>query len=313
MFESSALICGKVSSAMASLFLFALSIIFFQLPSSISSSAPGTLAFFLDEQCEQASYINPTTNLPTDVCLVTPGALGIAVKTLPPCASGDASLIMYTDTSCARESSFPWAEENCWFNGPDGVSAVMFVCKDTSGGSSATATSTVSAGSSSMPVAAGAAATPVSGGTAGQNASPSSNTDTTPTSASSASPKDSSPGSSPSSGVSSGNSAGLKHNGQIILGVVLPVAGVAIALLAWLFPCKKSKKRRGVGDAEQDRYQMIQTPSQHSIPVQSSTPPAAGWPPYGNVPYQQYPHPSFGNGRTLSGTTVAGQGYGQAV
>lgn len=296
---------------MASLFIFALSIIFFQLPTSTSSSAPGTLAFFLDEECEQASLINPTTNLPTDTCLVTPGALGIAVKTLPPCASGDASLVMYTDTSCARESSFPWTSENCWFNGPDGVSAVMFACKDTSGGSSATATSTVSAGSSSMPVAAGAAATPASGGTAGQNASPSSNTDTTPTSASSASPTALSPGSSPSSGVSSDTGAGLKHNGQIILGVVLPVAGVAIALLAWLFPCKK---RRAPGeDAEQDRYQMMQTPSQHSIPAQSSTPPAAGWPPHGNVPYQQYPHPSFGNGRTLSGTTMAGQGYGRAI
>ena len=296
---------------MASLFVFALSIIFFQLSTSTSSSAPGTLAFFLDEQCDEASHINPTTNIPTDICLVTPGAQGIAVKTLPPCASGDASLVMYTDTSCARELTSDGASENCWFNGPDGVSAVMFACKDTSGGSSATATSTVSAGSSSMPVAAGAAATPVSGGTAGQNASPSSNTDTTPTSASSASPIASSPGSSPSSGVSSDTGAGLKHNGQIILGVVLPVAGVAIALLAWLFPCKK---RRASGeDAEQDRYQMMQTPSQHSIPVHSSTPPAAGWAPYGHVPHQQYPHPSFGNGRTLSGTTMAGQGYGQAV
>ena len=301
--------------AMASRLVLALSIFLFQLPTSTSSSDSGILALYTDLSCNNESPINPTTDLSTNTCLVTPGAFGIAVDGNPPaCASGYATLVMYEDTSCVANLGSTGAIDNCYEN-VEGVSAVMFVCEDNSGGSSATATSTVSAGSASTSVAAGAAATAAATSASAvpsdQAAWPSSNAAATPTSAPPASSNDLQSGSSDSSdisrGVRSSTSARAKRNRKIILGVVLPVAGLALAALAKVFHSKRKGKRGG--DAEQDRYQTMQTPSQHGIPVQVSTPPAAGWSPNGNVAYQQYPHPSLDK----SGPTVTEQGYGRAM
>ncbi|KAL8684090.1 MAG: hypothetical protein Q9218_008408, partial [Villophora microphyllina] len=71
-------------------------------PSPSYAAAAGNLAFFLDEQCEEASTSHPSIALPIDTCLVTPGALGIAIQSLPACGSAGASFTMYLDTSCAN-------------------------------------------------------------------------------------------------------------------------------------------------------------------------------------------------------------------
>ena len=242
--------------------LLSLYVIFYHLPHISLASAPGTLALFLDEECMQASIINPSVNVPLNTCLVTTGALGIAVKTLPPCTSGDATFVMYRDTSCANLVSGDLQYNNCYFDGPNGVSAIMFTCNKAAGGGSATTTSTVSAGSSSMPVAGDTAPTASSGSTPAQT-TPSSNGATT----TSAPPSSSTPQSSSNSGGNgssgTGSGSGLSQNGQIALGVGLPVGSIVVALLAWWFPCRKKKTHD-----QTDQYNMMPSPTQR--PAQST-------------------------------------------
>ncbi|KAL2043764.1 hypothetical protein N7G274_003283 [Stereocaulon virgatum] len=243
---------------MAFAFLLSLYVFFYHLPCISLASAPGTLALFLDEQCIQASIINPSVNVPLNTCLVTTGALGIAVKTLPPCTSGDATLVMYRDTSCANLVSGNLQYNNCYFDGPNGVSAIMFSCNKAAGGGSATATSTVSAGSSSMPVAGDTAPTASSSSTPAQT-HPSSNAATTtsaPPSSSTSQPSSNSGGNG-----SSGTSSGLSQNGQIALGVGLPVGSIVVALLAWWFPCRKKRS-----NGQTDQYNMMPSPTHRPAP-----------------------------------------------
>ncbi|MCJ1461201.1 hypothetical protein MMC28_011583 [Mycoblastus sanguinarius] len=229
---------------MAPKFLLPLYILLHHLPLRSIASNPGTLALFLDEECSQASTINQSVNVTVDTCLVTPGALGIAVETLPPCASGDATLIIYRDTSCTNPLDSDIQYNNCYFDGPNGVPAVLFACTAAARGSAATATSTVFAGLSSMPVAVDTPTTTSSGGTPDQT-TPSSNSATT----TSTPPSDStSPNSSQTNtnggggdGSGTGSGSGLSEKGQIALGVGLPVGSIVVALLAWWFPCKKRR------------------------------------------------------------------------
>ena len=253
---------------MSSLFLLSLHLICLYLPLLARASAAGDLALYLDGECEQASIINPTVEVAADVCLVTNGAEGMAVELLPPCASGEASVQLYDDTSCANPVDMNLDYGNCYF----AFVAVVFQCTAVAGGSHATATSTVSAGSSSIPVASGAPASP----TGSSQDSPSSNeaaatsstgaipttTDTTnPTSTSTNPKKATAAGSASSSG-------GLSQKSQIGLGVGLPAGSILVALLAWLFPCTRSfvrqhrpgAKRRGanpsLGQQAERGYQM---------------------------------------------------------
>lgn len=237
-------------------------ILLHHLPVRSFASAPGTLALFLDEECSQASVINPSVHVPIDTCLVTPGALGIAVETLPPCTSGDATLIIYDDTSCANPVGGDLQYENCYFDGPIGVPAVLFACNKAAGGATATATSTVSAGSSSMPVAGGAPATTSSGGTPEQT-TPSSRGATTTSTPPSSSTSQSSTNSSGDGSGGSGSGSGLSQEGQIALGVGLPVGSIVVALLAWWFPCKKKKR----GHEQDDQYKLMPNPSQRFAPM----------------------------------------------
>ena len=226
------------STTMALSLCLLVTLVFYQLPSPSFADASGAIALFLDETCEEASIISPSVKLPVDTCLVNAGALGIAVQSLPPCTSGTAALVMYHDTSCANQIQSNLDYHNCYFDGPDGIPAVMFICSAAVGGSLATATSTVTAGSSTIPVAAN---TPIfsSGDTSAQS-TPSSNGATvtsTVVSTSTGSHTSSNSSQTNANGAGSGSGSGLSQSSQIALGVALPVGAILVALFAWWFPC----------------------------------------------------------------------------
>ncbi|KAL8921785.1 MAG: hypothetical protein Q9208_005542 [Pyrenodesmia sp. 3 TL-2023] len=212
-----------------------------------AAASSGTLAFFLDQNCQEASIINPTVDLAVATCLVTPGADGIAVINPPPCTSGDAATpILYRDTSCANAErmNIDYEYSNCYFDGPSGVTAIMFTCPKVAGGSLATATSTASASSSSMAVAVGA---PTAGSTAlspTQNA-PAPNGAVVSASLANPSSSASSQANRTNSGTTGdgndnragGNGKGSGLSTTQVIAVVCPVGAAVIALLAWLFPC----------------------------------------------------------------------------
>ncbi|KAK0512094.1 hypothetical protein JMJ35_005222 [Cladonia borealis] len=244
---------------MSSLFLLTLHLLYLYFPLARASAA-GTLALYLDEECEQASIINPTVQVATDVCLVAEGAEAIAVEVLPPCASGEASVQLYDDTSCANPIDMNLQYQNCYF----AFVAVVFQCTAVAGGSHATATSTVSAGSSSMAVATGAPASPtgISPGDSAQPSTPSSNeaaatsspTNPIPTSTDATNPKKTTTTGAAASASSSG---GLSKNSQIGLGVGLPAGSILVALLAWLCPCTRNIVRRHRPGAKHGRGYLI--------------------------------------------------------
>ncbi|KAI4162405.1 MAG: hypothetical protein LQ342_003971 [Letrouitia transgressa] len=220
-------------------------LLLYYLPLRSFASASGSLALFLDEICREASTLNPSVNIPLNTCLVTPGAQGIAIKTLPPCDDGsDAELVLFQDTSCAdRDSADPemFKFENCYFDGPNGVEAVLFACGKNAGGAVATSTTTVYA--SRLPIA---QETGGSGSTPEQSA-PLQNTAISTSIPSAPSSPSKAPTPSPSDNNDNNNgsgTSGLSRTGQIALGVALPVAAVVVALLAWWFPCHGRDKFR---------------------------------------------------------------------
>ena len=168
---------------MALRFLLQSFILLNHFPLGSFASASGTLAYFLDEVCQETSIINPSVSVPADTCLVTTVALGIAIQAYPPCPSGNATFKMFRDRSCANPLSMDLQYDNCYFNAPNGLTAIIFAC----GGASATATSTAAAGSSIIPVAADTPSTTSLGATTGQSTPASNGASTT----SSASPKSS--------------------------------------------------------------------------------------------------------------------------
>ena len=234
------------------------------LPLVSHAAAPGTIAFYNDEICEEASHVNPSIKLASDICLVIHGgAEGVAVQTLPKCASGTATLEMYSDTSCTQPSNGDVEYGNCYFNGPNGIAALAFVCGDASLALAATTTSTVTAGPSILPVATGtgdsgsptgaasslpsaqitaasSGQTPASGGIIPAATSTSSN------------PPNPAQTTNTSSKSKSGGS-GLSKGQQIGLGIGLPVAAIVVALVAWLWP-KPLKKNRIQRPTEQSTW-----------------------------------------------------------
>ncbi|KAL9034102.1 MAG: hypothetical protein Q9214_007201 [Letrouitia sp. 1 TL-2023] len=220
-------------------------LLLYHYPLRSFASASGSLALFLDEQCEDASILNPSVNLPLNTCLVPPGAQGIAIKMLPPCDDGsDAKLVLFDDTSCAtRDSADPkmFQFANCFFNGPNGIDAVLFACENSTESDVATSTTTVYA--SRLPIAQETGGT---GGTPAQSA-PVQNTAISTSTPSSPSSPSKAPIPSPSDNNDNNNgsgTSGLSRTGQIALGVALPVAAVVVALLAWWFPCHGRDKFR---------------------------------------------------------------------
>ncbi|KAL8830791.1 MAG: hypothetical protein Q9170_005574 [Blastenia crenularia] len=224
--------------------MFSVLSVFLRYSAHTQAAAPGALNTFLDEGCEEASIINPSVNLPVDTCLVTPGALGISVQVLPPCSSGQASFIMYSDKACRRAESMDLQFNNCYFDSQVSINAVQFVCTGVAGGSIPTATTTITFGSSTIPVAGGGAAVATAAGGESHQSSPSVNTaDVTSTPSSTAS-SSSNPSSTSNNDHGNDSSSGLSPKSQIALGVGIPVATLLVALLAWWFPCRKVRQYR---------------------------------------------------------------------
>ena len=217
--------------------VFRLCFLFYCLLLPSLTSAAGKLAFFLDEFCEQASIINPSVNVDADTCLVTPGALGIAIQAQPACPSGTATFKMFVDTSCANPVDMDIDYDNCYAHGLNGVKAIAFVC----GGATITATSTTPAGSSTIPVAADTPSTSSFGAVATGQSTPPSNgaspTSNSPSSFTSTNPSHSNTNGNGTNGNSGDKSSGMSSKTQIILEVVLPVGAIVVAIFAWCFPC----------------------------------------------------------------------------
>ena len=117
----------------------------------------------------------------------------------------------------------------------------MFACDAHAGiQPQATSTTTVAAESATSPVAettvpsGGSAETPTSLASAGL---------ITSAKASSSAPPVSSPTS--SSGAGENSNPDLSRNGQVALGIVLPLSAIAVALLAWLCPKPWKKNEKG--------------------------------------------------------------------
>ena len=225
--------------------------------------AQGQITQFLDVSCAEESPVNPTVSLPLDTCLVISGAYGLVPRRLPACptGSGSATLQLYHDRSCAvPETSSISVDDNCYNLGTSGIPAVMFVCGSVADGdSNATSTTTVTAASAlvSVPQATEATNTPTSGGQTATNANEPITPPATPSSTA-----DPSQANADSSGGDSGS--GLSQCDQIIIGIIIPVAALMVALLAWLCP-KRGNGRRGEG-RQTASYRMLDYPVVHYMP-----------------------------------------------
>ena len=218
--------------------------------------AQGQIAQFIDMSCAEESPVNPTVSLALDTCLVTSGAYGLVPQRLPACptGSGSATLQLYHDQSCTvPETSSISANDNCYDLGTSGIPAVMFICGSVAdGNSNATSTTTVTAASVLVLVtqATEATTTPSPGGLSSQTATNAIEPITSPATASSAAePLEAN---TDSSGGDS--NSGLSQYDQIIIGIIIPVAALVVALLAWLCP-KPGNWRRGEG--QQTGHRML--------------------------------------------------------
>lgn len=253
-------------------------------PLTCTASPNGTLNPFLDYNCARASVVNPSVPLPIDTCLVSSGAYGLAVKTLPPCSSGTAKVATYQDNSCANAIDpieTAYGDDNCYIDDSGSyIKAVAFVCPDVAGGSVPTSTTTATFGSSLIPIASGAPAS--KGG--GQSTSPSSNNASPTSNPGSASPS-STTTTTPSniSNSDDGGGSGLSHGAVVGLGVGVPVATLLVALLAWWFPCKKIRNH-GHGD---NQFGGMSQPLYHQGPQYQPDVHASQWaPPINNYPQE---------------------------
>ena len=209
------------------------------LPSSSLAQLLGTFNIYLDPQCGQASAGSPYVSDP-NICLVIPGALGIAASFPPSCASYQtAQLLTYRASSCSGEpddldDEYFGPGTNCYSNGQDGIGAIQFFCGDARGGDVATKTQTIRVGSSTDAPTVGGRV-----GTGSGRSSPYSNDDDVSTSSRVAGSPTPTP--TPVSNDNQGNdsdSDGLSSEAKIGLGtgIAIPIAALVVAVLAWQFP-----------------------------------------------------------------------------
>ena len=107
--------------------------------------SPGSIAFFLDEQCDKSSFNCPTAKLAFSTCLVTDGALAISLQTRPQCLAENAAF-QIKDTACANGINMDLEYNDCFLKRPNGVSAAAKECASADEAFTATATSMVEAG-----------------------------------------------------------------------------------------------------------------------------------------------------------------------
>ncbi|KAI4173609.1 MAG: hypothetical protein LQ346_008387 [Caloplaca aetnensis] len=238
--------------------------------------AEGTLNAFLDYGCTRASVVNPSVDIAIDTCLITSGAYGIAVKILPPCSTGTATIAVYDDKSCANAIETSSYIDNCYVDDSGSrVNAIAFVCPEVAGGTLLTSTTTATFGSSRTPIASGAPASkgqslPIS--PSSNNVFPTSSAtipDTSRSTASSATVSDTSrsTASSDTSNTAAGtdktgSSSGLTQKEQIAIGIAVPVAALLVAILAWQCPKRiRHHNQPEQHNMEQQRPPMPQQPN----------------------------------------------------
>lgn len=127
---------------------------------------PGSIAFFLVEQCDKSSFNCPTAKLALSTCIVTDGALGISLQTRPQCLAENAAL-QIKDTACANGINMDLEYNDSFLKRPNGVSAAAQECASADEAFTATATLPVEAGMV-LPVATGDAGAAASATTKGE-------------------------------------------------------------------------------------------------------------------------------------------------
>jgi len=201
--------------------------------------AQGKLALYLDYDCRTPSQLLPSVSVLLSTCLVPVGADSIAIQAEPACESGTASLIMYEDASCARDtfsttgSYTGWSDvTNCFYlYVSKNIPGVMFTCDDPASVPQPTSilsitasiiagVATSAAGRSTTTSIANANPTTQSGSESNASSSGSTASNSSPTTSSKSS------------------SGGLATSDKIAIGVGLGVGipSIIIALLTWCLP-----------------------------------------------------------------------------
>jgi hypothetical protein len=194
----------------------------------------GTLDLFSNAECDPspAGALETTIDLASNVCLDTPGVVGIAIQKVPPCDVGTATLVRYEYAACAVPGgiqSYDW----CLYYSPLlSFAAIMFACSTAN--AVPTSTSTVSLGAT-YPVGSGASPANTQTTTAGPATAPATQTSSDSGVVTSSARSSSQSGGSASS---SNSSSGLSQSDKIALGVGIGGAGatIIVAILAWLCP-----------------------------------------------------------------------------
>ena len=210
------------------------------------STVPGKINLYDDYDCSQISTLNPTVNLALSTCLVTTGGEGLVIESLPPCPSGTASLIYYSDTACGVQYGYDngnpgtaLGNDACeqLADGTDlfNVRSVMFSCqpKENNPQPSSITTAVVSA----IPVATGSSQGSGSGGTTSATG-PVGTSTSTPEPTNTSSSGNSTGNSNTGSGTSSSSGSGLSTSDIVAIAVALGVGipSIVIAILAWRYP-----------------------------------------------------------------------------
>lgn len=208
----------------------------------VASDTPGTLQFYNDYDCEHPSTINPTVTLQLSTCLVTTGAEGVVIDTVPPCSQGTAAPIYYSDTACGVQTSnvSPSLFSKGCFQLADGVDlfnakSLMFSCQPAANNPhpSSTTTAVISALAA---VATGS--TGSNGGGSGSSTSSAGGSSSTGTSTQKNGTGGTGSSNEGTSGTKSTSSSGL-DTGDIIalaVGLGIGIPTIIIMILAWQFP-----------------------------------------------------------------------------
>ena len=209
----------------------------------VASDTPGTLQFYNDYDCEHPSTLNPTVTLQLSTCLVTTGAEGVVIDSLPPCPQGTAAPIYYSDTACGVQTSnvSPSIFSKGCFQLADGVDlfnakSLMFSCQPAANNPhpSSTTTAVISA-LAAVATGSNGGGSGSSSGSSTSSAGGSSSTGTSTQKNGTGSTGSSNEG---TSGTNSKSSSGL-DTGDIIalaVGLGIGIPTIIIMILAWQFP-----------------------------------------------------------------------------
>ncbi|MCJ1243291.1 hypothetical protein MMC30_000488 [Trapelia coarctata] len=245
-----------------------------------ASSAPGTLNFYDDWDCNHPSTLSPTVSLPLSTCLQIINGYGVAIGAYPPCPSSTANLIFYQDPICGVTTRVSTAllSDSC-FQLAAGIGlfdarSLMFACAPAADHPLPSSTSTVvvsqlagvatgsagDGGSGSTTSAGSGSVSTTSAGSGSVSTTSAGSGGVSTMSTAAAPPAQTSSGNSTGSGSGSGSSGGNTSTSDrssglstsdivaIAVGLGVGVPTMAIMLLVWLFPDFRHKVRRWISD-----------------------------------------------------------------